>query len=166
MFALHAVRESHKVMCYVWLCAAFLSAWILEYVFKSINTWINHPSSSEITVIQSIQQNSFTSLKNTCEINKSMNSTSTQSLLSENFTSSEIRSEKDNTLSNKEATETSQTEKMPWPAFSEVFCFQPTSNKENNLAFQCKFCVGGKIIYANKSSSANLKKHTSVSYIF
>lgn len=56
------------------------------------------------------------------------------------------------------------SKKMPWPAFSEVFIFWPTFNNENNLAFSCKFCVGGKIIHANKSSSANLKKHVNVSF--
>lgn len=100
-----------------------------------------------------------------------MNSTS-----SENSISIEIISEKDTMSSNKETitttttttekANTSQIEKMPWPAFSEVFLFQPTSGKENKLAFKCKFCVGGKIKHANKTSSANFKKHINVSYIF
>jgi len=76
-------------------------------------------------------------------------------------------SEKDNTSSNVITSEKAGTsnEKMPWPAFSEVFIFRPTFSNKNNFAFSCKFCVGEKIIHANKSSSANLKKHVNVSFI-
>ncbi|KAM0726191.1 hypothetical protein ACS0PU_008272 [Formica fusca] len=82
-------------------------------------------------------------------------------------TSNEIN-EKDSKSSGEvisEKASTSLNKKMPWPAFSEVFTFQPTFSNENNFAFSCKFCVGGKIIHANKSSSANLKKHINVSSI-
>jgi len=55
---------------------------------------------------------------------------------------------------------------MPWPAYSKVFDFRPNLSKEKNLAFACKYCIGGKIIHANKSSAANLKKHLHVSIIY
>lgn len=48
---------------------------------------------------------------------------------------------------------------MPWPAYSAVFDFQPNLSNEKNFAFACKCCIGAKIIHANKSSAANLRKH-------
>lgn len=136
-------------MYYLWLCVAlFLDAWILEgsfgfnlyyckcvfsiitCIFKSVNTWVNLHHRLQKSVIQSMQkQNSFTSLKNSCEIiNKSMNSTLSQ-ILNKNFISSEIINKKVTASSNKETTEkanTSRTEKMPWSAFSKMFLFQST----------------------------------------
>jgi len=57
--------------------------------------------------------------------------------------------------------------KIPWPAYSEFFAFEPKLSTENNFAFTCKLCLWGKkIIHANKSSTANLKKHINVSLIF
>jgi len=53
-------------------------------------------------------------------------------------------------------------DEMPWPAYSTVFDFRQNLSNEKNLAFVCKFCIGGKIIHANKSSSSNLKKHIKV----
>lgn len=93
---------------------------------------------------------------NSAIISESMCTTSSEINAKDSTSSTEILSEKASTSLNK---------KMPWPAFSEVFIFQPTFSKENNFAFSCKFCVGGKIIHANKSSSANLKKHINVSNI-
>lgn len=55
---------------------------------------------------------------------------------------------------------------MPWPAYSDVFDFRPNLSNENNFAFACKFCAAGKIIHANKTSAANLKKHINASIIY
>ncbi|KAM0731593.1 hypothetical protein ACS0PU_002653 [Formica fusca] len=52
---------------------------------------------------------------------------------------------------------------MPWPAYSKIFDFRPNLSNEKDFAFACKFCIGGKIIHANKSSAANLKKHLNTS---
>lgn len=56
--------------------------------------------------------------------------------------------------------------KAPWPAYSEIFTFEPKLSNEKNFAFTCKYCIGKKIIHANRSSTANLKKHINVSCIF
>lgn len=56
--------------------------------------------------------------------------------------------------------------KAPWPAYSEIFVLEPKLSNEKNFAFTCKFCLGKKIIHANRSSTANLKKHINVSCIF
>lgn len=55
---------------------------------------------------------------------------------------------------------------MAWPAYSTVFDYRPNLSNERNFAFACKFCIAGKIIHANKSSAANLKKHINVSIIY
>lgn len=55
---------------------------------------------------------------------------------------------------------------MPWLAFSDVFKFEPKLSKAKNLAFLCKHCTGKKIIFANKTSTSNLKKHVKVCFIY
>ena len=55
---------------------------------------------------------------------------------------------------------------VPWPAYSKVFDFLLNLSNEKNYAFAYKFCIGGKIIHANKSFAANLKKHLNVSIIY
>lgn len=55
---------------------------------------------------------------------------------------------------------------MPWPAYSEVYTFDPKLCKDKNFAFICKLCIGKKIIYANRSSASNLKKHVKVCFIY
>jgi len=55
---------------------------------------------------------------------------------------------------------------MPWPAYSEVYRFVPKVSKDNNFAFACKLCIGKKIIYSNKTSASNLKKHVKVGCIY
>lgn len=70
-----------------------------------------------------------------------------------------------------EEASTSQSSKemeceIPWPAYSKVFHFRPNLSNEKNFAFACKFCAGEKIIHANKTSAANLKKHIKVSIIY
>lgn len=64
--------------------------------------------------------------------------------------------------------ETSQslekTNKMPWPIYAEVFELEEKLGNEKNWAFSCKVCVGKKIIHASKTSTANLRKHISVSF--
>lgn len=56
--------------------------------------------------------------------------------------------------------------KAPWPAYAEIFTFEPKLSNEKNFAFTCKFCLSRKIIHASKSSTANLKKHITVSFIY
>lgn len=52
---------------------------------------------------------------------------------------------------------------IPWPAYAEIFELQQKLGNEKNWAFLCKICVGKKIIHASKTSTANLRKHMSVS---
>lgn len=51
---------------------------------------------------------------------------------------------------------------IPWPVYSNVFNIREDLSNERNYAFACKLCFNGKIIHANKSSAANLKKHMKV----
>jgi hypothetical protein len=55
--------------------------------------------------------------------------------------------------------------KAPWPAYSEIFKFESNLSNEKNFAFVCKLCLSRKIIHANRSSTANSKKHINVSFI-
>lgn len=60
----------------------------------------------------------------------------------------------------------SKTEcKMPWPAYAEIFEFQQNLGNDKNWGFLCKICIGKIIIHASKSSTANLRKHISVSVV-
>ncbi|XP_018400179.1 PREDICTED: uncharacterized protein LOC108777723 [Cyphomyrmex costatus] len=66
-----------------------------------------------------------------------------------------------------ESSETDEiNNKMPWPAYSEIFKFDSKLSNEKNYAFVCKFCFGQKIIHANKTSTANLRKHINISKEF
>lgn len=64
----------------------------------------------------------------------------------------------------KAASQSSEKEcKIPWPAYAEIFELQQKLGNEKNWAFLCKICVGRKIIHASRTSTANLRKHMSVS---
>lgn len=70
-----------------------------------------------------------------------------------------------------EKVSTSQSSKemeceMPWRVYSKVFDFRPNLSNKKNFAIACKFCAGEKIIHANKTSAANLKKHINISIIY
>jgi len=66
-----------------------------------------------------------------------------------------------------EASQSSNEErKMPWPAYAEIFQLQEKFGNEKNLAFLCKICIGKKIIHANRTSTANLRKHINVSFLY
>ncbi|XP_039311866.1 uncharacterized protein LOC113005211 isoform X3 [Solenopsis invicta] len=54
----------------------------------------------------------------------------------------------------------------PWPAYSEIFKFEPKLSSEKNFSFLCKLCLTKKIIHANKTSTSNLRKHTRISKKF
>jgi len=59
-----------------------------------------------------------------------------------------------------EASQSSNEErKMPWPAYAEIFQLQEKFGNEKKLAFLCKICIGKKIIHANRTSTANLRRH-------
>lgn len=64
------------------------------------------------------------------------------------------------------STSSESSNKAPWPTYKEIFVFEPELSNEKNYAFTCKLCLGKKIIHASKSSTANLKKHISVSLVF
>jgi len=64
----------------------------------------------------------------------------------------------------KAASQSSEKEcEIPWPPCAEIFELQQKLGNEKNWAFLCKICVGRKIIHASKTSTANLRKHMSVS---
>lgn len=66
-----------------------------------------------------------------------------------------------------EASQSSEKDhKMPWPAYAEVFELHEKLRNEKNWAFLCKICIGKKIIHASRTSTANLRKHISVSFIY
>ncbi|XP_071582355.1 uncharacterized protein [Temnothorax nylanderi] len=54
----------------------------------------------------------------------------------------------------------------PWPAYSEIFTFEPKLSNEKNFAFTCKLCLGRKVYQANKTSTSNLRKHSKISKKF
>lgn len=73
--------------------------------------------------------------------------------------------DKEASSSSKEASSSSKEDKceVPWPAYAQIFELQQKLGNEKNWAFLCKICCGKKIIYASKTSTANLRKHISVS---
>ncbi|XP_071582354.1 uncharacterized protein [Temnothorax nylanderi] len=52
----------------------------------------------------------------------------------------------------------------PWPAYSEIFTFEPKLSNEKNFAFTCKLCLGRKVYQANKTSTSNLRKHSKIKH--
>jgi len=77
-------------------------------------------------------------------------------------------SEKADSVNMEQNTSQSSNElnELEMPAYSEVYRFVPKVSKDNNFAFACKLCTGKKIIYSNKTSASNLKKHVKVGYIY
>ncbi|XP_071639299.1 uncharacterized protein [Temnothorax longispinosus] len=54
----------------------------------------------------------------------------------------------------------------PWPAYSEIFTFEPKLSTEKNFAFTCKLCLDRKVYQANKTTTSNLRKHAKISKKF
>jgi len=66
-------------------------------------------------------------------------------------------------MASQSSQEESESTKMPWPAYREIFDLKQHLSNDKNWAFLCKMCIGNKIIHASKTSTANLRKHISVS---
>ena len=71
--------------------------------------------------------------------------------------------DEDTSLSEPQSSKENKVNKIPWPAHAEVFEVQEELGNEKNLAFLCKICIGKKIIHASRTSTANLRKHLTVS---